>query len=143
MGLIAREVERAGIPTLCMSSAWDVTFAVRPPRSVFLNFPLNHQTGRAGDPALQRRILVDAFRAFETLWAPGMILSLPYVWDAADSSWEETDYGPRADLYGTGDPLQPGFGERTLGRAGGAARPGEPPSRPGGSSEPSSPSRSD
>jgi hypothetical protein len=117
-------VERAGIPTLCMSSAWDITFAVRPPRSVFLNFPLNHQTGKAGDPALQRRILLDAFRAFETLWRPGMMLTLPDVWDPRDASWEETDYGPDAALYGTGEPIQQGFAERPLGRSGSGA-PGE------------------
>jgi len=38
VGLIAREVEQAGIPTLCLSSAWDITFAVRPPR---LTIPLS------------------------------------------------------------------------------------------------------
>ena len=100
-----------------MTSAWDITFAVRPPRSVFLNFPLNHQTGKANDPALQRRILLDAFRAFETLWRPGMIVSLPDVWDPEDATWEEADYGPGAELYGTGEPIQKGFPERALGRA--------------------------
>jgi hypothetical protein len=100
-----------------MSSAWDITHAVRPPRAVFLNFPLNHQTGKAGDPALQRRILLDAFRAFETLWMPGMILTLPYVWDPNDASWEETDYGADVALYGTGQPIQGGFPERALGRS--------------------------
>lgn len=117
VGLIAREIERAGIPTLCISSAWDITFAVRPPRAVFINFPLNHQTGKPNDPALQRRILLDAFRAFETLWAPGQILCLPYVWDPDDRSWEDRDFGPGVELYGVGSSMQEGFGERTLGRA--------------------------
>ena len=90
---------------------------MRPPRSVFVNFPLNHQTGKAGDPALQRRILLDAFRAFEALWQPGMMLTLPYVWDAADAAWEETDYGPGAELFGTGEPIQKGYAERLLGRS--------------------------
>jgi hypothetical protein len=118
VGLIAREIERAGIPTLCMSSAWDVTFAVRPPRAVFVNFPLNHQTGKAGDPALQRRILLDALKAFETLWAPGQMLSLPDVWDPEDRTWEEKDFGPGFELYGVGAAMQEGYAERTLGRAG-------------------------
>jgi hypothetical protein len=118
VGLVAREIERAGIPTLCMSSAWDITHAVRPPRSVFVNFPLNHQTGKAGDPALQRRILHDAFRAFETFWAPGQILCLPYVWDPADRSWEDTDWGPGFEPYGVGASMQEGFSERQLDRSG-------------------------
>lgn len=119
MGLIAREIERAGIPTLCMSSAWDVTFSVRPPRAVFVNFPLNHETGKANEPALQRAIVLDALRAFETLWQPGQILTLPYVWDRDDRTWEDIDYGPKATGYGVGTSVQDGFAERKLGRAGG------------------------
>jgi hypothetical protein len=117
VGLVAREIERAGIPTLCMSSAWDVTFEVRPPRAVFVNFPLNHQTGKPHDAALQRRILLDAFRAFETLWAPGQMLTLPYVWDPADRSWEAKDWGPGFEPYGVGTSAQEGFAERTLARS--------------------------
>lgn len=117
MGLIAREIERAGIPTLCMSSAWDITFAARPPRAVFVNFPLNHQMGKADEPELQRRILLDALRAFETLWAPGQMLSLPYVWDPEEMVWEEKDFGPEFELYGVGKAMQEGYAERGLGRA--------------------------
>ena len=102
MGLVAREIEKRGIPTICMSSAYDVTHAVRPPRAVFLNFPLNHQTGKPNDLALQTQILRDTFGAFETLSAPGQILTLPYVWDPNDASWEENDYGPGFELYGVG-----------------------------------------
>jgi hypothetical protein len=117
VGLTAREIEKAGIPTLCMSSAWDITLAVRPPRAVFVNFPLNHQTGKADDPVLQRRILLDAFQAFERLWAPGQMISLPYVWDPVDASWEEKDFGPEFEPYGVGQSMQGGFGERALGRS--------------------------
>ena len=118
VGLIAREIERAGIPTLCMSSAWDITFAVRPPRAVFVNFPLNHQVGKADEPQLQRRILLDALKAFEALWAPGQMLSLPYVWDRNDRTWEVKDFGPDSELYGVGKAKQAGYAERTLSRAG-------------------------
>jgi hypothetical protein len=117
VGLTARAIEQAGIPTLCMSSAWDITFAVRPPRAVFLNFPLNHQTGKANDPALQRRILIDAFQAFERLWAPGQMICLPYVWDRQDATWEATDFGPAFEPFGVGKSAQGDFGERTLGRS--------------------------
>jgi hypothetical protein len=100
-----------------MSSAWDITFAVKPPRAVFVNFPLNHQTGKADDPALQRRILLDAFQAFERLSEPGQIISLPYVGDPDDASWEEKDYGPDFEPYGVGRSMQHGFSERALGRS--------------------------
>ena len=100
-----------------MSSAWDITYSVRPPRAVFLNFPLNHQIGKPNDPKLQGRILLDALRAFEMFWQPGMMLTLPYVWDANDTSWEEEDYGPGVQLYGVGRAIQEGFVEQKLKRA--------------------------
>ena len=94
VGLIAREVEAAGIPTLCMTSAYDITQAVNPPRAVFLNYPLGHQTGKPDDSANQRAIVLAALNAFETIRKPGTIIELPYVWDANDRRWEETDYTP-------------------------------------------------
>jgi hypothetical protein len=75
-----------------MTSAIDITQSVKPPRAVFVNFPLGHQTGPPDQPGLQRRIVTDAMRAFETITSPAKIVELPYVWDANDSSWEEIDY---------------------------------------------------
>jgi hypothetical protein len=94
VGLIAREVEAAGIPTLCMTSAYDITQAVNPPRAVFLNYPLGHQTGKPDDPANQRAIVLAALNAFETISKAGTIVELLYVWDPNDRRWEETDYTP-------------------------------------------------
>jgi hypothetical protein len=94
VGLIAREVEAAGIPTLCMTSAYDITQAVNPPRAVFLNYPLGHQTGKPDDLANQRAIVLAALNAFETISKAGTIVELPYVWDPNDRRWEETDYTP-------------------------------------------------
>ena len=85
-------IEEAGIPTLCMTSAIDITRSVKPPRAVFVNFPLGHQTGKPNDRDLQRKIVRDAMRAFETIARPGEIIELPYVWDPDDRSWEERDY---------------------------------------------------
>ncbi len=92
VGLIARVVEAAGIPTLCMTSALDITRAVNPPRAVFVNFPLGHQTGKPRQPDNQRAIVRDAMRAFEMITRPGTIIELPYVWDPHDRRWEQTDY---------------------------------------------------
>jgi hypothetical protein len=75
-----------------MTSALDITKSVRPPRAVCINFPLGHQTGPPDQPDLQRQIVTDAMRAFETIAAPGSIVELPYMWDANDRSWEEIDY---------------------------------------------------
>jgi hypothetical protein len=75
-----------------MTSALDITQSVKPPRAVFVNFPLGHQTGPPDQPDLQRAIVTDAMRAFETITTPATIVELPYVWDAIDRSWEEVDY---------------------------------------------------
>src|SRR5437660_1449035 len=75
-----------------MTSALDITQAINPPRAVFLNFPLGHQTGKPREPELQRRIVRDAMDAFQTITEPGTIVHLPYVWDSNDARWEETDY---------------------------------------------------
>ena len=72
----------------------DITQAVNPPRAVFVNFPLGHQTGKPHDPDMQRAIVRDALGAFETISKPGTIVELPYVWDANDRRWEATDYTP-------------------------------------------------
>jgi hypothetical protein len=75
-----------------MTSARDITRAVNPPRAVFLNFPLGHQTGKPDQPRLQRQIVRDAMRAFNTIDRPGTIGELPYVWDPNDRTWEVRDY---------------------------------------------------
>jgi hypothetical protein len=75
-----------------MTSALDITQSVKAPRAVFVNFPLGHQTGKPNDRELQRSIVLDAMRAFETISKPGEIVQLPYIWDANDRAWEEIDY---------------------------------------------------
>ena len=75
-----------------MTSAVDITLAVKAPRAVFVNFPLGHQTGRPNDVAIQRAIVRDAMRAFEAIGTPGEIVRLPYKWDPNDRTWETRDY---------------------------------------------------
>jgi hypothetical protein len=88
VGLVARHVEAAGIPTLCMSSALDITRAVNPPRAAFLDFPLGHTTGKPGQPELQRQILADALSSFGAMTVPGSIRILPYRW-SDDEGWKD------------------------------------------------------
>lgn len=96
MGLVARHVEAAGIPTLCMSSALDITRSVNPPRAAFLDFPLGHTTGKPGQPELQRRILIDALSSFEGMTVPGSVRTLPYRW-SDDDGWKEKAFAEGDD----------------------------------------------
>ena len=99
MGLVARHVEAAGIPTLCMTSALDITRAVNPPRAAFLDFPLGHTTGAPNDPETQREILADALSAFSSMTAPGSVTMLPYRWPG-DEGW-------KAKAFAGGDERRP------------------------------------
>jgi hypothetical protein len=87
VGLIARQVEAAGISTICMSSALDITQAVNPPRAVFLDFPLGHTSGKAMEPELQYSIVRDTLIQLEEMSQPGNIKILPYMW-SEDKSWK-------------------------------------------------------
>ncbi len=81
MGLVARVVEEAGIPTVTVSTGRDITALVRPPRSLFVNFPMGNPFGRAGDAAMQTNILRAALAFAVSAEEPGMLVDLPQQWD--------------------------------------------------------------
>jgi hypothetical protein len=89
-------VEAAGIPTLCMSSALDITRAVNPPRAAFLDFPLGHTAGKPGQPDLQRQILADALLSFREMTVPGSVRMLPHRW-SDDEGWKERAFAEGDD----------------------------------------------
>jgi D-proline reductase (dithiol) PrdB len=95
VGLIAREIESRGIPTLSFSSAWSITAAVRPPRAVYLDFPLGHTAGKPNDDTTNQAIMCAALAAFPAMTEPGVIVRLPFEWDA-DDAWKDTVMRPRS-----------------------------------------------
>ncbi len=80
MGLIAREVERAGIPTVTLSVVRAASVRTPAPRNVFVPFRLGQIFGEPGAAVQQRAILMEALTAFALLSAPGAILDLPHRW---------------------------------------------------------------
>ncbi|MBI3029343.1 MAG: hypothetical protein HYY64_07535 [Candidatus Rokubacteria bacterium] len=96
---MARHFEEAGLPTVSMSSALDITRLVKPPRAAFVNFPLGNQCGKADDPAGQRAILREALRLLETATKGGTLLPLPVHWreDDPTDSWEEEAFHEPAE----------------------------------------------
>lgn len=90
MGLFARAIEEVGIPTVMLSAALDITASVKPPRAVFVNFPLGHQAGKPFDHEGQTRVILDVLHVLETATTPGTLVQLPYKWDESDplDSWE-------------------------------------------------------
>jgi hypothetical protein len=80
VGLVARVVEEAGIPTVLVSTGRDLTALVRPPRSLFVNFPMGNPFGRPGDVEMQTQILLDALGLLDTVIESGTIVDAPYEW---------------------------------------------------------------
>ncbi len=79
---------------MTMSSAWDITQSVKPPRAAFVNFPLGNQTGRPGNREEQMSIVRDALNAACSMTEPGTVTILPYKWDDAGYGWQGGEYLP-------------------------------------------------
>lgn len=80
MGLIQREVEKAGIPTIGISIVREYSQKVKPPRTIFLRWPFGHPLGEPFNLPQQRAVLAEAFKALYSIDEPGKILDLPFRW---------------------------------------------------------------
>jgi len=91
-GIIARALEARGLPTVSTSVLWEMSAAVKPPRTCFLDFPLGCPAGKPFEAEQQRAILRRVFELAPTFdpdaWA---MQTLPFQWSAdGDRSWETT-----------------------------------------------------
>jgi D-proline reductase (dithiol) PrdB len=99
-GIIARALEARGLPTVSTSVLWEMSEAVKPPRTCFLDFPLGCPAGKPFEAGQQRDILRAVFERAPSFdserWA---MQTLPFQWSPdGDRSWEDvTD-----ELYRTG-----------------------------------------
>jgi hypothetical protein len=80
VGLIAREIERAGIPTVTLSVVREASLRMPAPRNVFVPFRLGQIFGEPDAAVQQRAVLMDALAAFAKLATPGAVVDLPYRW---------------------------------------------------------------
>lgn len=65
VGLVAAELERRGISTVCLQLLREVAEAVRPPRALLVPFPHGYPLARPDDPAAQRAVIEAALRLLE------------------------------------------------------------------------------
>ncbi|HEV8187761.1 MAG TPA: glycine/sarcosine/betaine reductase selenoprotein B family protein [Pyrinomonadaceae bacterium] len=72
IGLIARAVELAGIPTMTLAVVKDVVESVRPPRVALYDGELGSVSGMPNWPEHQRRILDEALRLIEPMDQAGI-----------------------------------------------------------------------
>ncbi len=73
-----------------MTCLWEVSQAFKPPRAVFLDFPMGCPAGKPNEPDLQREILRAALKAAPRFGEPWKMIELPFQWSADGSrDWEE------------------------------------------------------
>ena len=89
MGLIQREIEKAGIATVGITIVREYTEKVKPPRSVYLKWPFGHPLGEPGNIKQQRAVVLEAFKALYTIVTPGEIIDLPFRWRRHDYTHQE------------------------------------------------------
>jgi len=105
VGLIARGLEEAGLPTVLLGSCLDMMAQLMAPRTVFLDFPLGRQCGSPDNRMQQIGILKASLSLFETAEAPGEILVLPYEWHQP-FSWESYNRDVAEMIQEEGTPPQ-------------------------------------
>ena len=57
---------------------------IKPPRAVLVKFARGSMFGEPGNVKRQRRIILDALEALQTMTEPGTIQELPYKWTQPD-----------------------------------------------------------
>lgn len=61
VGLIQRQIESEGMTTVSLSLLREITEKVRPPRALFVPYPLGYPLGAPQESALQTRIMRATF----------------------------------------------------------------------------------
>ena len=72
VGLIQRAIEYAGITTVSLSLLREITEKIRPPRALFVPFPLGYPLGEPNNSSLQLRVMRSAFALLTRNDAPAL-----------------------------------------------------------------------
>jgi D-proline reductase (dithiol) PrdB len=96
VGLVARRIEAAGIPTVTLEMIWVYHHLVGIPRVAAIEHPFGRPLGDAGDADTQRAVLRAALGVFATARAPGHVEHLPFVWpeDPRETKWHPAEPSP-------------------------------------------------
>jgi D-proline reductase (dithiol) PrdB len=80
VGLLAREVEAAGVTTVGLALVREVAVAARAPRLLFVRWPFGHALGEPNRPEQHRTVLRDMLSMARRASRPGLVVDLPYRW---------------------------------------------------------------
>ena len=96
---MSRRLETSGLPTVNLSTVWDITSAVKPPRACFLDFPIGCPAGKPHEAELQRRILKAVLQQAPHFAGDWSMYELPFQWsEDGNREWEEE----LKEVYGQG-----------------------------------------
>jgi len=65
VGLVAAELERQGIATVCLQLLREVAEKVHPPRALWVPFPHGYPLDKPGDPQRQHAVIEAALKLLE------------------------------------------------------------------------------
>jgi hypothetical protein len=65
VGLVQAAIERAGVATVSISLLREVSEAIRPPRALFVPFPMGYPLGEPNNRELQHRVISAALALLE------------------------------------------------------------------------------
>ncbi len=84
VGLIQRKIEQSGIPTIGISLVREYTEKVKPPRTLFLDWPLGHPLGEPFNKKQHLAVLLKTFKKLYSISIPGTIYDLNFKWGKTD-----------------------------------------------------------
>jgi hypothetical protein len=73
VSLLAAEIERQGIATVCQQYFREVAEKLRPPRALLVPYDLGYALGEPNDPALQMSVLRDTFALLDEAGPPPVL----------------------------------------------------------------------
>lgn len=96
VSLIARHLERHGMPAVILGSALDIVEYCGVPRFAFTDLPLGNPCGKPFDRAMQRASVAAALELFDLACEPRTTVRLPHRW-SGDESWRDSYMALRED----------------------------------------------
>ena len=76
--MIARNIEKAGVSTVCISFRKEITELSRPPRIVSTKFSAGKPLGKPGDKRTQRKIIAAGFGLLQSDIKGTTTIETPY-----------------------------------------------------------------
>lgn len=96
MGLVARKIEEAGIPTVTLNMIWVYQRLVGMPRVAAIEHPFGRPFGDVDDVTRQREVLTAALALAGSASQPGAVEHLPFQWHEhpKETRWHPAEPSP-------------------------------------------------